>query len=218
MMKDFKWRWQDTLIVILGLATLAYALINYSKLPQELPAQFGITGKVNRYWDKNIAIFVFGILGIVLPLIMQFTRSIDPKRDNYKKFENAYAMSRLAIGMLFNLMLVLSIAYGLGKDINVGKIATGAVGIMFIALGNYMPQVKDNYLFGVRTAWTLANPEVWRKTHRLSGIMWMIGGLLIFAGAFLSGALSQLLIITALVLAIIVPILYSWMISRPLKS
>lgn len=37
MMKDFKWRWQDTLIVILGLATLAYALINYSKLPQELP-------------------------------------------------------------------------------------------------------------------------------------------------------------------------------------
>lgn len=180
--------------------------------------QFGITGKVNRYWDKNIAIFVFGILGIVLPLIMQFTRSIDPKRDNYKKFENAYAMSRLAIGMLFNLMLVLSIAYGLGKDINVGKIAIGAVGIMFIALGNYMPQVKDNYLFGVRTAWTLANPEVWRKTHRLSGIMWMIGGLLIFAGAFLSGALSQLLIITALVLAIIVPILYSWMISRPLKS
>ncbi|MNP46517.1 Immunity protein SdpI [compost metagenome] len=127
-------------------------------------------------------------------------------------------MSRLAIGMLFNLMLVLSIAYGLGKDINVGKIAIGAVGIMFIALGNYMPQVKDNYLFGVRTAWTLANPEVWRKTHRLSGIMWMIGGLLIFAGAFLSGALSQLLIITALVLAIIVPILYSWMISRPLKS
>ncbi|OMD93460.1 hypothetical protein BSK54_28885 [Paenibacillus odorifer] len=218
MMKDFKWRWQDTLIVILGLATLAYALINYSKLPQELPAQFGITGKVNRYWDKNIAIFVFGILGIVLPLIMQFTRSIDPKRGNYKKFENAYAMSRLAIGMLFNLMLVLSIAYGLGKDINVGKIAIGAVGIMFIALGNYMPQVKDNYLFGVRTAWTLANPEVWRKTHRLSGIMWMIGGLLIFAGAFLSGALSQLLIITALVLAIIVPILYSWMISRPLKS
>lgn len=93
-------------------------------------------------------------------------------------------MSRLAIGVLFNLMLVLSIAYGLGKDINVGKIAIGAVGIMFIALGNYMPQVKDNYLFGVRTAWTLANPEVWRKTHRLSGIMWMIGGLLIFAGAF----------------------------------
>lgn len=84
MMKDFKWRWQDTLIVMLGLATLAYALINYSKLPQELPAQFGITGKVNRYWDKNIAIFVFGILGIVLPLIMQFTRSIDPKRENYK--------------------------------------------------------------------------------------------------------------------------------------
>lgn len=192
--------------------------INYGKLPQELPAQWGITGKVNRYWDKNIAIFMFGILGIVLPLIMQFTRSIDPKRENCKKFENAYAMSRLAIGVLFNLMLVLTVAYGLGKEINVGKIAIGAVGVMFIALGNYMPQVKDNYLFGVRTAWTLSSPEVWRKTHRLSGRMWMIGGLLIFWGAFLSGVLSQTLIITALVLVILVPVLYSWIISRQLKS
>lgn len=217
-MKDFKWRWQDTLIVVLGLASLSYALINYGKLPQELPAQWGITGKVNRYWDKSIAIPLWGILGIVLPLIMQFTRSIDPKRENYKKFENAYAMSRLAIGVLFNLMLVLTVAYGLGKDINVGKIAIGAVGVMFIALGNYMPQVKDNYLFGVRTAWTLSSPEVWRKTHRLSGRMWMVGGLLIFGGAFLSGVLSQALIIAALVLAIIVPVLYSWIISRQLKS
>jgi uncharacterized membrane protein len=161
---------------------------------------------------------MWGILGIVLPLILQFTRSIDPKRENYKKFENAYAMSRLTIGVLFNLMLVLTVAYGLGKDINVGKIAIGAIGVMFIALGNYMPQVKDNYLFGVRTAWTLSSPEVWRKTHRLSGRMWMIGGLLIFGGAFWSGILSQALIITALVLAIIVPVLYSWIISRQLKS
>jgi hypothetical protein len=141
-------------------------------LPQELPAQFGITGKVNRYWDKNIAIFVFGIFGIQLLLIMQFTRSIDPKRENYKKFENAYAMSRLV----------------------------------------------DNYLFGIRIAWTLSSPEVWRKTHRLSGGMWMIAGLLILIGVFLSGALAEILIITAIILAVVVPILYSWMISRPLKS
>ncbi len=80
-MKDFKWRWQDTVIVILGLASLGYALVNYGKLPDQLPAQFGITGKVNRYWDKNVAIPVWALLGIALPLLMQFTRSIDPKRQ-----------------------------------------------------------------------------------------------------------------------------------------
>jgi len=149
---------------------------------------------------------------------MQLTRSIDPKRENYKRFENAYAMSRLAIGALFSLILVLTVLYGLDKNINVGKIAMGAIGVMFIAIGNYMPQVKDNYLFGVRTAWTLSSPEVWRKTHRLSGRMWMVGGLLIFGAAFLSGIWSQALIITALVLAIIIPVLYSWVISRSLKA
>ncbi len=129
-----------------------------------------------------------------------------------------YAMSRLAIGLLFNLILVLSVMYGLDKDINVGKIAIVALGLMFIAIGNYMPQVKDNYLFGVRTAWTLASPEVWRKTHRLSGAMWMIAGLLIAIGGVLTGTLSIILIVTALVLAIVVPILYSWVISRPQKA
>jgi len=108
--------------------------------------------------------------------------------------------------------------YGLDKDINVGKIAIVALGLMFIAIGNYMPQVKDNYLFGVRTAWTLASPEVWRKTHRLSGAMWMIAGLLIAIGGVLTGTLSIILIVTALVLAIVVPILYSWVISRPQKA
>lgn len=217
-MKDFKWRWQDTIIVILGLASLTYALLNYGKLPQELPAQWGITGKVNKYWDKSTVIPLLGVLAIALPVLMQLTRSIDPKRENYKRFENAYAMSRLAIGALFSLILVLTVLYGLDKSINVGKIAMGAVGVLLIALGNYMPQVKDNYLFGVRTAWTLSSPEVWRKTHRLSGRMWMVGGLLIFGAAFLSGIWSQALIITALVLAIIIPVLYSWVISRSLKA
>lgn len=217
-MKDFKWKWQDTVIVILGLASLVYALINYSKLPDQLPSSIGITGKVNRYWGKNEIIATFSLLGIALPLLMQFTRSIDPKRENYKKFENAYAMIRLAIGVLFNLILVLIVAYGLGKDINISKITIAAVGLMFIAIGNYMPQVKDNYLFGVRTAWTLASPEVWRKTHRLSGAMWVIAGLLIIPGAFLTEIWATTLIIMALVLAIAVPILYSIVISRQSKA
>lgn len=217
-MKDFKWKWQDTVIVILGLASLVYALINYSKLPDQLPSSIGITGKVNRYWGKNEIIATFSLLGIALPLLMQFTRSIDPKRENYKKFENAYAMIRLAIGVLFNLILVLIVAYGLGKDINISKITIAAVGLMFIAIGNYMPQVKDNYLFGVRTAWTLASPEVWRKTHRLSGAMWVIAGLLIIPGAFLTEIWATTLIIMALVLAIAVPILYSIVISRQSKT
>lgn len=214
MMKDFKWKWQDTMIVILGLLSLSYALLNYSKLPDQLPAQFSITGKVNTYWSKSSLIAFFSFMGILFPLGMQFMRTIDPKRENYNKFQSAYKMIRLAVAVICDVALVLSVSYGLDQQFAAGKWAMVSVGILFAVIGNFMPQIRDNYFMGVRTPWTLANPEVWRKTHRFSGIMWVAGGLLIAIGAFMPKTLSVSMIIAALLLVIVLPYVYSWIISR----
>lgn len=192
-MKDFKWRWQDTVVVLVGLAAVLFALLNYSKLPDRLPVQFGIKGQVNRTWNKELAIAVWGTVGILLPLLMQFTRRMDPKRENYKKFENSYAMTRLTVGVLLNLMLVVSVLHGLGRMPNIAKLSLIAAGLLLMVIGNFLPQVKDNYLFGVRTPWTLNSPEVWRRTHRISGILWVIAGLLIIPAALLSGTVALVL-------------------------
>ncbi|CQR58259.1 SdpI family protein [Paenibacillus riograndensis] len=217
-MKDFKWKWQDTVIVILGVLSLGYALANYGKLPDQLPAHFDIRGEADRYWSKGSVIAFTGFLGLIFPLAMQFIKSVDPKKENYSKFQNAYKMIRLAIAALFDAMLVLTVSYGLNQNIPAGKIAMVAIGLLFIVVGNFMPQIRDNYFTGIRTAWTLASPEVWRKTHRFSGVMWMIGGLLIALGAFLPQSLSISMIIAALVIAIILPFAYSWLISSRTKA
>ncbi|WP_379131383.1 SdpI family protein [Paenibacillus sp. sgz500958] len=213
-LENFKWKWQDTFSVIAGLLSLGYALINYNQLPPQLPAQFGITGEVNTYWDKDSLIAVFGTLAVLWPFLLQFTRIIDPKRENYKKFENAHAMIRLAVALLFDACLVLSVTYGLDKDIPVYNILLAALGLMFIVIGNFMPQLKHNYFLGIRTPWTLASPKVWRKTHRLSGICWAAAGLLFIAGALLPQILSIPVIITGLVAATVPPMFYSWYISN----
>lgn len=218
MMKDFRWKWQDTLIVILGVLALGYALVNYSRLPEQLPAQFGITGEVNRYWPKSSIIIQGAVLGLVLPLAMQFIRRIDPKKDNYSKFTAAYKMIRLAIAVVMDAMLVLSVTKGLHPDFAAGKLGIAVVGLLFIALGNYMPQIKDNYFTGIKTPWTLASPEVWRKTHRFSGYMWVAGGILLMLAAFLPKTASISLIITSLLLAVLVPYVYSWFISQRMKA
>lgn len=217
-MKNFKWKWQDTLIVILGILSLGYALINYGKLPDQLPAQFSITGEVNTYWSKGSVISLMAFMGLIFPIGMQFFRNIDPKKENYRRFENAYKMVRLAIAVLADFLLVLCVAYGLDQDIAAGKIAMVALGILFIVLGNYLPQFKDNYFTGIRTPWTLASPEVWRKTHRFSGFMWMLGGLLIVLGAFMPKILSISMIITALLVVILLPLVYSWFVSQQMKA
>ncbi|MFC3749881.1 SdpI family protein [Paenibacillus sp. GCM10012306] len=217
-MRNIKWKWQDTLIVVLGLASIGFALFNYNALPDQLPAQFGVTGEVNRYWSKNSAIACLGALGLLFPLLMHFIRSIDPRRENYAKFENAYAMTRLAMALLFDFIFVLVIMYGLNINLPVGKIAVGAIGVLFIVIGNYMPQVKDNYFIGIRTPWTLHNPEVWRKTHRFAGGLWMIGGLLMIGSIFTGGIWNTVVIVIALVLSTLVPVVYSWMMAQRLKA
>ncbi|MEK8216267.1 MULTISPECIES: SdpI family protein [unclassified Paenibacillus] len=217
-MKNFKWKWQDTLIVILWLLSLGYALINYGKLPDQLPVQFSITGEVNRYGSKGSAIALLAFMGLAFPIGMQFIRNIDPKKENYRKFEGAFKMTRLAIAVLADTILFLTVASSLDQNIPVSKLTMVAVGLLFIVIGNYMPQVKDNYFTGIRTPWTLASPEVWRKTHRFSGFMWMLGGLLIALGAFMPKTMSISMIIAALLIATIIPYIYSWFTSQRMKA
>ncbi len=37
------------------------------------------------------------------------------------------------------------------------------VGLLFIVIGNYLPQCKPNYFVGIKTPWTLSNEECMEK-------------------------------------------------------
>jgi len=38
---------------------------------------------------------------------------------------------------------------------------------------------------GIRIKWTLESEENWRRTHRLAGYLWMIGGFVLIVNSFL---------------------------------
>lgn len=61
--------------------------------------------------------------------------------------------------------------------------------LVFLAVcGNLMYNVRPNYFFGIRTPWTLRNETVWRKTHRVGGVVLFIAGTL---GFMLSWLVNQ---------------------------
>ncbi|AIQ14482.1 SdpI family protein [Paenibacillus durus] len=217
-MKDFKWKWQDTLAVAAGLLTVGFALVNYHRLPAQLPAHIGISGEFDEFWKKSSVILLFGGLGVLLPVLMQITRSLDPKKERYAKFENAYAMIRLAVSLIIDSALAASVLYGLGVSLPSSRIVTVVLGAAFIVIGNYMPQVKDNYFLGVKTPWTLASPEVWRRTHRLAGALWAVAGVVIIISAFLPGKWFTYTMISVLLIAVVIPCIYSWVDYRRLKA
>ena len=52
------------------------------------------------------------------------------------------------------------------------------LGIIFIIIGNYLPKCKRNSFIGIRTPLTLSNDDIWFKTHRFGGKVFVIFGII----------------------------------------
>jgi uncharacterized membrane protein len=86
------------------------------------------------------------------------------------------------------------------------------IGLLFIFLGNILPKIPSNYFAGVRTPWTLTSEKNWYKTHRVSGYVFVIGGIFMMLRGFFELGSTLSLIHTTLLLGflLVYPILYSY--------
>jgi uncharacterized membrane protein len=50
--------------------------------------------------------------------------------------------------------------------------------VLIIGPGNVMPKLPRDGLVGVRTPWTLTDPGVWERTHRVAGYLCTLAGLI----------------------------------------
>jgi uncharacterized membrane protein len=86
------------------------------------------------------------------------------------------------------------------------------VGGLLAVIGNYFQALRPNYFIGIRTPWTLQSEQVWKKTHKLGGRVWMGGGILIAILSFLihGNEASGIVFGTLLGIMVLWPVLYSF--------
>jgi uncharacterized membrane protein len=94
----------------------------------------------------------------------------------------------------------------------VGIGLSALIGVM----GNRMGKVRQNFFLGIRTPWTLVDPEVWVRTHRLAGKL-MVGAALISLFLSLTGA-SMLIVLPLVLFSVLAPAAYSYLLYRKLNS
>ena len=102
---------------------------------------------------------------------------------------------------------MISVFYGLDKEINVMVIVSLFVGFLLIVMGNYLPKTKRNYTVGIKLPWTLNSDENWRKTHRLGGYTFILGGLFFLISPFVE---NQYLILITIAIIFFIPMIYSF--------
>lgn len=104
----------------------------------------------------------------------------------------------------------LFIALSLGLDNVIGAVLSVSFGATFIVLGNYMPKAVRNRYFGFKVKWTLANDANWAATHRFSGRILVVFGVIMLGCAFLPDVVSIIMLMVLTVLTVVAPLVYSY--------
>lgn len=207
----------NIVIACLLAITLVYILIVYPSLPDLIPTHFGVSGDADGYSKKSYIFVIYGIL-ILLNILMPTIAKIDPKRENYSRFFKSFDISRVAINLLFMGLIVVitqSSLSNLTETFSVDRLVPAMLGLVFIVIGNYMPKFKHNYTMGIKTPWTLADENVWNRTHRISGPIWIVAGAIMIVNRFLfQNTLSMYIIIVVIIFVVIFPFVYSYLIYR----
>lgn len=168
----------------IGLLQIVASCLVFQYLPERVPTHWNVAGEIDG-WGGRWSLFLPSAITILISLLLYFMPSFDPKGVNIKRSGKGYPLIMISTALLMAVLLVITIYSGLGYATPVDKIIPVSIGIMFIIIGNYLPQAKQNYSYGIRLPWTLNNEEVWTKTHRIGGIVFAIDGLLFILGIFL---------------------------------
>ena len=207
-------------IIITTLSTLLpilFGLIVWNRLPEQIATHWGANGQADGYSGKAFAVFGIPCILAVLQLFVSFITLNDPKRRNIHK--KPLTLTFWIIPVMSVIVNGITYAAALGMEIEVGIIISILVGILLIALGNYMPKLQQNYTIGIRVPWTLNSTENWNRTHRLGGKTFILGGFLLIIAGFLGSVMGDYGTLAALIVIVLicagVPAVYSfWLFKR----
>ncbi|KEO78137.1 SdpI family protein [Paenibacillus polymyxa] len=211
------WSLTDVLTTLIALSPAIGAILLYDRLPNVLVSHINFNNTADGYTSKSGSIIMLVLLGLV-PLVIRLARHMDPNRANFEKFAKAYEVTRVGTSLILAIAGWGMLLYNLNIRLQMNAIILGLIGLMLMVMGNYMTQVQPNYTFGIRTPWTLSNPEVWRKTHRFGGPMMMLGGASALVAAWVDGVAGTVIFLTGLIISVISPVLYSYLLYRKLNK
>ncbi len=209
-------RTADILCFLLILATIAVAAWLYPSLPDRIPTHWNAAGEIDDYSGKPWGVIVLPLAAVFSWALMKIIPLISPKGFRTTDFQDVINVFQVALVGFLSLVAVLMLFAGLGHEVYINNIVPIGVGLLFIVIGNYMGKVRKNFFIGIRTPWTLASDEVWSRTHRLAGRVFMLCGVLLAAAAFLPR--MPLALILAVVAAAFVPLVYSYVLYRRLEG
>jgi uncharacterized membrane protein len=205
-------------LVSLALIVLSFAMsaVLYGRLPDPVPTHWDANGHVNGFTPKPWGAFIGPILMLGVFALLKVLPRISPQGFRMGSFQNAYEIIRPALVAFLFLVMGLALLAGAGVPVPLNGAIFAGVGLLFIVLGNYMGKLTKNFFVGIRTPWTLASEEVWLRTHRLGGKLFVLAGIALLVSGLFGG--NMVVLVISLVAAGGIPIVYSYFLYRRIEG
>ncbi len=191
----------------------------------DIPVHWNYKGEADRYAPVSEAkktLWLIPGLSIFTSLILAVGLKVDPRRKNIQRSGRAYLgiwLGTLALMTLVTGLVCYSMLKGASTPNasleSLPNIIVGLISLLLLIMGNYLPKTRSNWFFGIRTPWTLSSEEAWEKTHRITGRLFMVLGLLGLVSVFIMPLTWQLPIMIGGSLAITgFSLIYSYLVWR----
>ncbi|MGB5627689.1 MAG: SdpI family protein [Woeseiaceae bacterium] len=201
------------IFIAIAIAVAAYL---YPSLPEQIPTHWNFEGEVDDYTPKPWGVLVMPLAAVFVFFIMKLIPIISPRgfrTDQFTGVVNIFTVTMVGFMSAVALLVLLAAS---GRNIHMNEMIYAGIGVLFIVLGNYLGKVRKNFFIGIRTPWTLASDEVWSRTHRLGGWIFVLIGFFMFLNAFLR--FPEAWLIGSIVVVALVPVIYSYVLYRKVEG
>jgi uncharacterized membrane protein len=196
--------------------SFAAAAVLYRRLPDPVPVHWGAHGQVNGYMAKPWGAFLMPLATLGTSLLLFALSRIAPRGLSIQRFRGTFDVIQTAIVGFMSFTTLMALLAGAGSPVAVARAVPVAVGILFMILGNVLGKVTRNWFVGIRTPWTMASDEVWLRTHRFGGRVFMLAGLALAITGLAAGGVMPVLV--SVLAAALIPVAYSYVVYRRLEG
>ena len=205
-----KKHWKVLIITsLVMLIPILTGLILWDRLPEQIPVHWTPAGQVDGWAGKGFAVFGMPLIMVGIQWLCAIVTGADPKKKNHS--DKVLQLVLWIIPLLSVVLFAMTYTVALGGNVRVEMLMPALMGLIFVAIGNYLPKCKQNYTVGIKIPWTLASEENWNRTHRFAGRLWVVCGFAMLLTAFFGGFWIFFGIVLLMVLA---PFLYSYLLHR----
>ncbi|MCD7819469.1 MAG: SdpI family protein [Lachnospiraceae bacterium] len=199
-----KYRMWITLTCIVILLPILIGIMTWDSLPELMATNFGLSGEANGWSSRYFAVFGLPCVILALHFLCVISTRLDPRR---KEIDSKMLLLVFWICLAVSwICAVVIYANALGIALNTPAVMEIFCGVLFIALGNYLPKCRQNYTVGVKLPWTLNDTENWNKTNRLAGWLFVLAGFLWITAVFTE---NVILPFAVMILVTLIPTGYS---------